>query len=53
MRIVSNLIRARYREQILFRPVKNGNVTGRVTIRQDNPERAGENSNVTPSDTIK
>ena len=50
MRIVSNLIRARYREQILFRPVKNGNATtGRVTIRQANPEQAGENSNTTPT----
>ena len=53
MRIVSNLVRARSREQLLFRPAKNGNATGRVTIRQVNPEQAGENSNVAPSDTVK
>ncbi|MCA9779055.1 MAG: hypothetical protein KC800_20140 [Candidatus Eremiobacteraeota bacterium] len=52
MRLVSHLVRARYRDQILFRPAKNGNVNGGVMIRRRGEERVGENSNVAPADTL-
>ena len=34
MRLVSNLVRARYRNQVLFRPVSNGSsaAVGRILI---------------------
>ena len=33
MRLVSNLVRARYRNQVLFRPTSNGNSAGVGRIR--------------------
>jgi hypothetical protein len=36
MRFVSNLVRARYRNQVLFRPASNGNSAGVGRIRINN-----------------
>ena len=53
MRLVSHLVRARYRDQILFRPAKNGNVNGGVMIRRHGEDRVnGQQSNAASADTL-